>query len=199
MRIERAPTMEAFLAALPEGLGSYPDCQQKATVFRQFIGNETRRDIEAALPPDLIGLLESPPAPTEWISEVHVTAIYLAQRDSMASEDAFLEYTYLQNRRLLSSPLYRVLFAVAAPKRVLDGAAGRWARMHRGTELSMRQVEPQEAVLRLSGPPHLIPRTIALAYGTAYRAALELAGGLDVAVDCGEPGARGYTFRARWR
>ena len=103
------------------------------------------------------------------------------------------------NRDLLSGAMYRVLFAFVSPKRVLTGAASRWGQMHRGTDLRAIRVTDAEAVVRLTGPPNLVPHAVAIAYGTAMRAALELAGGEEVAVTCRRDGPDGFSYLASWR
>lgn len=188
-----------YLASLPNGLGSYPGCQQKAQILRQFVTTFGSQDLFALLPAELIDLARDPPPPTEWIPEVHATAVYLAQRDVLGSDQAFYQHCYTMNRRLLSSPLYRVLFAVAAPERILRGAAERWGKLHRGTELRARRVEAYEAVVRLSAPANLIPQLMCRAYGSAYQVAVELAGGRDVSVDCIEITPTGFTYKINWR
>jgi len=191
--------MEAYVASLPRGLDSYPACQQKAVILREFLSRAIQNAIQAALPDELRALAEQPPAVTQWISEVRVTAIYLAHRDSLGGDDAFADHAYTVNRRLLSGPMYRVLFAVASPARVLRGATSRWGQMHRGTELTPRHTSERDAVFHLSAPLNLVPRVIALAYATGYRVALELAGAREAKVECDEAGPAGHVFRASWR
>jgi hypothetical protein len=190
--------MEAYLASLPRGLESYPACQQKAVILRSFVTPAMRPQIEAALPPEVRPLLEHMPAVTEWIPEVHATTIYLAARDATGSDEAYVASAYELNRNLLSGTMYRILFTFVSPARVLKGATSRWGQLHRGTELRPRSVGENEAVMRLSCPPNLVPPVLALAYGTAYRAAVELAGGRNVTVTCSEGGPGGYTYVAEW-
>jgi uncharacterized protein (TIGR02265 family) len=191
--------MTEYLAALPRGLGAYPACQQKAGILRTFMTAEMRQCIEAAVPPELRELLVHPPPVTAWIPEVQATALYLAGRDAMGSDEAYVDMAYGLNRDLLSGAMYRVLFAFVSPTRVLMGAASRWGQIHRGTDLRAVTVTRAEAVLRLTGPPNLIPHVMALAYGTAFRAALELAGGKNVVVSCRRDGPEGCTYLASWR
>jgi uncharacterized protein (TIGR02265 family) len=190
--------MTAYVESLPEGLDSLRDCQQKASILRQFVGRPHASALAKALPAELRGLVEAPPPATEWISEVKATAIYLALRDVMGSDEAFLEYTYEMNRRLLSGPLYRVLFALVSPERVIKGAASRWSQLHRGTELRTEALSPPRVRFRLVSPIGLVPEVLARAYGGAYRVAIELAGARAVDVTIESAGPTGYTFALRW-
>ncbi|HTJ84859.1 MAG TPA: hypothetical protein VL400_24235 [Polyangiaceae bacterium] len=196
--MSETPTMTAYVDSLPDGLDALRGCQQKASIFRQFIGRPHATALAKVLPAELRGLVEAPPPATEWISEVKATAVYLALRDLMGSDDAFLEYTYEMNRRLLSGPLYRVLFALVSPERVIKGAASRWGQLHRGTELRTEGFSPPRVRFRLVTPVGLVPEVLARAYGSAYRVAIELAGArsVDVTVESASPTA--YTFALRW-
>jgi hypothetical protein len=191
--------MEAYLAALPRGLAAYPSCQQKSAILRTFMTAEIAHHIEGALPPELRGLVTHPPPVTAWIPEVQATALYLAGRDAMGSDEEYVEMAYVLNRKLLSGVLYRALFAFVSPTRVLTGAASRWGQLHRGTDLRALKVTDTDAVLRLTGPPNHIPQVLALAYGTAFRAVLELTGGRSVVVTCRRDGPEGCTYLAGWR
>jgi uncharacterized protein (TIGR02265 family) len=191
--------MEEYLGALPRGLAAYPACQQKSAILRTFMTAEMRQHIEPALPPELRGLVTHPPPVTAWIPEVQATALYLAGRDAIGSDEEYVELAYALNRDLLSGVLYRALFMFISPSRVLAGAASRWGQLHRGTDLRALKVTDTDAVLRLIGPPNLIPHVVALAYGTAFRAALELSGGQDVVVTCRRDGPEGCTYLASWR
>lgn len=192
-------SLDQYVASLPHGLASYPGCQQKGQILRQFISTFGSQRLFSLLPEEIVDLARDPPPATEWISEVKATAIYLALRDVLGSDDAFFQHCYSMNRRLLSSPLYRVLFAVASPERILRGAAERWGKLHRGTELRARKVEALEAIVRLTAPAYLIPDLMCRAYGSAYQVAVELAGGQDVVVDCVEVTDTGFTYKVNWR
>lgn len=191
--------MDAYIASLPHGLSSYSGCQQKAIILSQFIGPTPASEIAPALPPELASLVLDPPLATEWIAEVKTTAIYLALRDAMGSDDAFVAHAYAMNRRLLARPVYRILFALTSPETVLRGATARWGQMHRGTELRPHKVVEGEAVFRLTFPPGLVPAILARAYTTAYRAAIEMAGAIDATVTFADQTSTGCTFTAHWR
>lgn len=199
MTASASPSLDAYIASLPHGLDSYAGCQQKAVVLRQFLPGHLVREVADLVPKSLVSLVEDPPPVTEWVSEVKATAIYLALRDTMSTEDAFVDFAHTMNRRLMSSPVYRILYALVSPERILRGCAARWGQMHRGTELRPQRVADGEAILRLSFPQMLVPHVLARAYATAYRAALELSGAKDISVECRDASSTGYTFVASWK
>lgn len=190
--------MDAYIESLPNGLASYPGCQQKAQVVRQFLPLTERRKLEGLGPPEITAIIDEPPPATAWVPEVHATAIYLALRDTMKSDDEFIDYAREMNRSLVSSPMYRILFAFVSPERVVRGAASRWGQMHRGTELHPRRVSTNDAVFRLTTPPNAVPEILARAYSTAYQTAVELSGGSNVTCQVAEGGPTGWTFNLKW-
>jgi hypothetical protein len=193
------PTVEAYLASLPSGVDSYPECQQKASVFHEFL-----RDIELAplgpnVPPAIVALVESPPPSTAWLPEVHANAVFLAARArAFADDEAFVRHAYRVNVILLQSPVYAILFRFISPERVLRGATSRWAHFHRGMELVIDRIETGRATVRLVFPPGLMPPLLGRCYATAFRAAIEAAGGLNTIVELVAFDAVSFECRARW-
>jgi hypothetical protein len=172
------PTMQRYLEALPKGLDSYPECQQKASVLRNFFEGTPTQELTASLPPAVAQLVKSPPPASEWVSEVHTTAAFMASADCLFRGPLFVHHAYTTNYALLDSTMYRVLFRLAGQRRLLSKAADNWSMFHRGTKLTLERIDEglRKATLVITAPPKHIPPLLAEGYGTALRAAVEISG-----------------------
>ncbi len=174
--------MKRYLESLPDGARSYPQCEVKASVLRNFFKGVNTSVLRDALPPVLAAFLEHPSPPNTWISETQTSAIYMASADTVFSSTTFLEHAYQTNYSLLDSNMYRVLFRLGGVRRILAKFGDNWAMFHRGTSATLLRLDEsgKGGRLRLQTPPNLIPLLLASAYGTGFRAALEIAGERDV-------------------
>lgn len=190
----------AYVEALPKGLASYSDYQQKGAIFREFLAGLRLRDLAEQLPPELAELVRSPPPVNAWVSEVHAHAVYEAACAAFFSDqDAFVEAAYEHNLRLIEGPLYGILFKLVSPERVLAGGVSRWTKFHRGQRLLIERVASGHAAVRLIAPPGLTTALLARCYGTGFRAALEAAGGTAVTIDVSPSGPGEYRYHASWK
>lgn len=191
--------IERYLAGLPDGLGSFPTYVQKGSVFREFLRGFAASRLLPALPAEVAALITTPPSVNEWIPEVHANVVWVAARAELfPDDDAFEEMAHRQNLRLISSPLYAILFKLVSPERVLRSASSRWAQFHRGIELGTPTFREREATIEMRCPRGLVPSFLAKAYATGFRAALEAAGGRHVRVELVDQAASGFTFRGTW-
>jgi hypothetical protein len=175
--------MEAYLKQLPAGLDSYPDVLQQGSVFETFIRSSGIHHYADRLPAELARWVADPPPASSWVPEVKVTAAYLACADlCFGSDEAYVLFAHRANRKLLTGPLYLILFHLLGPRRICTGAAARWAQMHRGSTLSLAEVTSCTFRMTLETPEHHVPPLIARCYATAIQAALEVAGGDSVFV-----------------
>ena len=72
MSSDRFPALEEYIAGLPDGLASHPQCQAKASLYRSLIDTKgLEPDDVDALPPDLRSLVIHPVPISSWIPEVH--------------------------------------------------------------------------------------------------------------------------------
>jgi len=67
----------------------------------------------------------------------------------------YLEWIYDRNRKLLSTMLYRALFFVLSPERLLFGVEKRWAFFRRGTTMAAQRCGPRDVELHVTSPPYL--------------------------------------------
>ena len=188
-----------YLAGLPKGLGSYPTCLQKASVFRQFI-KLAPSTWKSNLPAPLGNLVRNPPPLTAWIPEVHATAVYLGIVDVRGWEDKdFINRSLAMNRELLQSPLYRILMSVVSPSRLVRGGASRWITMHQGIELTGGMEGDTSALFKLTFPPRIMPMLLVQSYATAFQAALEAASARKVTVSIETSTDDSTVYRCDWR
>jgi uncharacterized protein (TIGR02265 family) len=191
--------MERYLAALPQGVDSYPECAQKGAILSQALARLPGLRIEAPLPAPVRELLTSPPLPSAWVPEVRTTAALLAICEShFPSEAAYLEHALQANRALLGSALYRVLMVVATPQLLLRRAALRWEALHRGSRLEMERVENDRARASLTYPPGLFAELLVRSFATAFQAAVEGAGGQAVRCEVVAFGPTRTEYEVRW-
>jgi hypothetical protein len=184
-----------YLAGLPGGLGSYPDCRARQGVVETVVSAAPRFAQEA--PPLVLDLLASPRGP--WVPEVVFGAAILAMADRAGWTDAeLLEWHRSLNRHLFRGPVYRAVMACFSPQFLLERGASRWATFHAGSALHVAAEGERGAVARLDFPTALFNRLLLQVYAEAMGAALENARAGRVTIQLGEAGERSATFLARW-
>lgn len=197
MDAERYPKAARYLASLPAGEASHPECQLKGSVLRNMLDGTPMPFPREGLSPLARALVDSPPLASSWIPEVPFNALLLAHEDRVP-RPVFEEWTYRRNRQLLASPLYRVLFLLLSPGQLFVGMARRWGAFRRGSTLEMLAHEHGLARVRLRYPPHLHDAHTLGNLAVAIRAACDAAGGRSSRVDVDGAGERETTFVVRW-
>lgn len=192
--------MDRYLEALPHGLDSHPQCLIKGVIARMITDRLPRSRALEELPEPLRRLVEYPPLPTEWVPEVHASALILYSVQAVyGSVDAFVRRAYEDNVALLDSVAYKILFRFIGPRRLIERAPARWALFHRGTELTVLDGRASNSVLiQLRTPPKHVPAVMARTHASSYRAALESAGAKNVRVDFEFKDAGTIEYRGRW-
>lgn len=122
------PQLETYLASLPRGVDSHPQCVQKASVSREFLRFLPTGGLSGQLPEQLEDLLARRLAASAWVPEAHASALLLAIHDLHfpGDEAGFVARSYVANKELLTGPLYRVLMLVASPSYLAKNAESRW-------------------------------------------------------------------------
>lgn len=196
---DRFPTTARYLDALPDGIRSYPQCEVKAAIL---LAQMNTRPIPEALladfPREVIELAKDPPPVSAWVSEVVSMTITVAIRDlhfPPGQGDAEYEaWTYERNRRLLGSRIYRPVFLLISPERLLRFANMRWNRIRRGSSLEVLEQSKGFAKVQSRYPRNLHEGSVAIGMRGAMRAVTELAGGKNVRVHVPEVGETQTTF-----
>jgi hypothetical protein len=195
------PQYHAFLAALPEGLASYPDALEKSAVNRHFLAGATTAlgNKMASFPEPLRKVLVEPPPHSSWVSQVLAHAVRAAVRDLLfPSLDDYLAYALRGNRDLLGSPVYAFLFRLVGPKTILRGAQGRWGQLHRGMSMTVESDGENRCVVTLGYPAGLVVDAEARSYAVAFQAAMELSGARGVSCSVAAFDRTGARFLGRW-
>jgi hypothetical protein len=194
------PSVETYLASLPRGLASYPECMFKGDSLGAWLRQTPTRDVARLLPPHVAALLDRDrPIPT-WVPEVHANVLYLAIRDAhFADEAAYLSHARESNRAVLDTPANRLVFWAASPRGILRSAGLRWGSLHRGSALEVRSARDSSADIGLSFPRGLYPELVLRATALGIAVALENTGARDVEVPLRVVEPTRAIFAARWR
>lgn len=194
--------VDAYLASLPNGLASYPDIVQKASVYREFIRFLPTGKLLGKLPEPVEALLTKPRSASAWVCKVHTTALMLGLAETaFAGDEDFVARCLVANKELLTGPLYRLLMMVASPAYLAKNSETRWNTFHRGVKMvteSLPEGKTGTVRLRLEYPKKLIPDLLARSYTTAFQAALEAAGARGVAVEVVRYDDEACTFKCTW-
>jgi len=193
---ERLPRVSAYVAALPDGLASYPEAQAKASTIHE-LGRQVPRGFPLEqIPPDLRELLLSPPPVSSWISETQACALSLALRDVGFDDDAsYLAWIETGFTKFFSSSLYRILMTVASPHTMAKGAAKRWAALRRGTSRSLVEAHDNGNISRVDYPAYLVPRLHAEATARGILVAYRMSRAKDPRVTVVEHGPTHYVTK----
>jgi hypothetical protein len=178
---------------------SYPDHTQKASIYRTFLAQTNLSAIADRLPSAIRRIVERPLLPSTWVTETLATSLFLAARDlCFDDDDAFVEHFRGVNRTIISSPMYRVLFALAGPERFLSGSGKRLAALHRGLGVEVSSLHDKVVRIELTSPPNLIPRLIARCFATGFEAAARAAGAKEAAARLVRHEPLVSTFEISW-
>jgi hypothetical protein len=194
-------SVEEYLATLPEGIDSYPETKVKGSLIRVVPGDLDRGAVARFLPPKAGALLLDPPPPNAWAPEVWfvamVTAVYQAGFADAGGVPAWEAWVYAHNRTLLGGPLYRILFAVLSPERLMIGVQKRWSAFRRGSSVRIVEHGKNHSVLKLDTPPYLLNDLGRRALACAFRAAIELGGAklAHVTLQAESPSSTMYDMR----
>ena len=196
----RYAQLETYLRELPAGIGSHPEAEIKASVYRGAIEDRPLTGALEHLPSELADLVTSPRLVSTWVPTTHVQCLYLAIADHYRmTESVFREWSYQMQKRLYSGALYRSLLSLASPSLLLQGAKLRWRAVHRGTDLDIFPEGDQGALIHLRYPDGLYARMNLIGFESGFRTTAEIANGRTVQVDLKSATRREARFSARWR
>jgi hypothetical protein len=201
---EPFPSVSAYLERLPFGIDSHPECEVKASVLRDALASRALDSDLDALPAPVRELVRSLPPVSAWVREVHVLVVILAIRDRYfapgpAGLEEYERWTRQRNRALLTRPLYRALFLVVSPERLIEGMQRRWSHFRRGTRIELVERAPRSVVVRVRFPAELYEETMLHGLRGALHAALEAAGARETAIDFERKTPREAWYRLHWR
>lgn len=193
------PRVERYLSRLPYGFDSYPECTQRASVFRVFSESRSLRGFAwNAVHPKIGALLRTPVSPTSWLTEVAgiSTALALADHHRMNDEEALAWFRECNNK-LLSNRMYVALMSLASPSLLVKHGPSRWATLHRGVGFGVALRE-SGADVTLSYPPYLYDDLLVRAQAEGLRTALAMSRAKDCSYEVVRSTPRSCVFRFDW-
>ncbi len=195
----RFPRLARYLASLPRGLASYPECQAKGAVVRNWTDDLSELH-HRPLPPELLALLTEPPRLSAWYPEVHLWALLQAYADVRGLSDAgFVAWSRDLNTRLLQGPVYRFVAGMLSPSTVLNLSASAFKSFHRGLGFAVAPAEPDGLTVELTFPPRLLDAFCLRGLGTAFEVVLHLGKASKATVDLQTTTETTGRFLVRWK
>lgn len=186
-----------YIAQLPEGLASFPECEAKASVHRRVVDYSGLA--LTGLPPELQRLIDEPPTHSTWIPQCQSLALLLATLDAVnLDQEAEVKWIRKASTHVFSSPMYRILMWAATPRTLFKGAHMRWSAFFRGSNLEA-EVGDGQAYITLCSPEALFTRDLAGVFENVLAAATNFTeeGDGSLALDEYVPGA--IRYRGAWR
>ncbi len=167
--------LRAYLASLPQGVDSYPECTVRAATMIAAL-DLLDLDGTEGLPEPVRALVADPPHRSRHIPEVHNLAFFSWLRDErFEGDEGYLTFTDAVFHRFYAMPLYRVVFMVGRPDQVASASTRIWGWVRQGTRLEVTGRGDGHVWLRATSPPHLFDalhaRVLARGLAIAYRLA----------------------------
>lgn len=194
----RYPRLASYLAALPAGLGSYPECKVRIGTYDSVLGPADTNLRWDDLDDRVRRFLGSPPRGL-WVPEVDLLAGILAIGDHYhLTPQQHYEWLLVRNRLMFRGTVYRALMAFLSPDQLLRKAADRWGNFHQGTQVRSERTAVNKGVLDLTFPPNLFDPAAAYLFGAVFTAALERANATSVKFTLREVTSTCARFDAEW-
>ena len=195
----RYPRLESYLAGLPVGLASYPQCLTKASLPLTLLeGIPLPRPDPGEVPEPAARYLSRPPA-AMWVPEVEAMALSITIADHFDMSDAqYLEWLKDQNRTYLNSLMYRAVFAFLSPAHIVPKAAARWSAVHRGSELTVQFAGERDVDITLTFPPGLFAGIVLQHLTAVFDVVLERSNARHGEVVLAEVSPTRGVYHARW-
>lgn len=176
----RYPRLAEYLDGLPDGLGSYPECQSKATLLVSAFDEIDRFELLDGLPEALQEVVHEPPPTGLWVPAVWSDALFFARCDlSFPTAQAVREWTYERTIRIAKHPIYRRLLKVPGPRMLMKMGEKAHGLIQRGTELDVT-LDERGADVVLRFPPKLHVGLNLVANVALWRGCVEITGGTNV-------------------
>ncbi|HEY4222303.1 MAG TPA: hypothetical protein VGO62_13200 [Myxococcota bacterium] len=194
------PLADEYLRSLPHGLASHPTALLKASVIREILVNSDQERLAHALPPEIATIVRSPPPVSAWVPEVQATVLFATDIDVThnGSVDAWLATGRTSNQRIMKSPLYRAMFFLVGPERLLKNGGKRWNQLRQGSTLTS-EVGDGCATITLRFPNKLVPRFMARMRAVTFEVVLEVAGAKEGKVSLRSLDDDTAVFEGTWR
>jgi len=193
------PRVAEYLAPLPAGVASYPQCVAKGALLRRALGQRPlTRDHVLALPKVLRELVACPPLDGESVPDVWLAGVLLAIADAYEmTDEEYLDWIRNLNSTMFNT-LFRILMKAVSPDHLMRRAAEKWKVFHRGSSLAIVEHTRGRCVAQLTFP-HLLFHGLALRqFAPVFEAALQRCDPRG-RVELGSYDPTQALFVARWR
>lgn len=202
MDSRKFPRVAQYIDALPEGLGSYPECEANGAAIDYMHSTYPDVGSQTGLP-ELVRYYWENPKHRTWIPETVASTFYLALLDShFANYEAYLDWSFESSSALFDTSWARVMMRLLSPTLVVLGAAKRWNAFHRGTTLETGAAKKYAETMRVTGelkyPANLFPTPMLDIFGRAFVAALEGSRAENAAYTLKETDNSTATFVVTW-
>ena len=195
---ERFPKLSGYLASLPQGLDSYPECTTKASLALSAFEKHDVEQLAEGLPRELAELVFSPPSGGMWIPAVWSDSIFHAMCDVFyPTEAAMRTWTRERTERLAANRLYRALLKRAGPGRFFRMSQRTHRLFQRGTEVET-EAKDGHMITRMQFPPGLHNRLNLVSNEPALHTIVELTGGKSVRARMTEWSDVSATYECSW-
>jgi len=196
----------AYLARLPHGTASYPECMVRASVFDPWRTDLPPLDLRVAsevLSPAFAAYLRSGPS-DDWIPEVWASVllelwfVHVCERDERQCRARLRQ----GNLELFEGPLYRTVMRVLSPSLVLMGMARTWGLTRRGTSakatMGSRSASPRTADITLAHPSWIFSERQLTGFEEGFMATGDMLKVADHRVLRPSTSENETTFRLEW-
>jgi hypothetical protein len=192
--------LASYIAGLPNGLASHPECQAKGAMVRSMIRDPLGGVPPDALPSEISQLIRSPPLNSQWVPDTFFFGALLALADlRKLSERAYLDWVLDSNRALFKSPVYKLL-SLATPSLLLTLGSATWGSTHRGSKLSVEGVSTGKGGLAVLTFPerHFSHPDVITAIQAGVQVALELSNAKNPTLTLAKTTPTSAEFVAKW-
>ncbi len=199
----RFPRAAAYVASLPQGLDSFPECRMNHLVLVHVPTDFPELVTGQELPPRLAEFFEKR-IRGDWFNEAVGNAIYLMIRDCCFRDDASFQGWNQKNiDRLIRNPLFRAIMVLLSPALVVIGAGKRWTSFHQGTQMKTEAVGQSGGRLQVRGlltfPAGIYDPLLLRLHTSTFLAALIAAKADKPEVRLGEVTATSAEYLASWQ
>ena len=192
------PLSAAYVAALPRGLDSYPQCRVRTAVSRLTLERFPKLLAHPGIADEYKQRLRGALADGEWMPETVGTTLRILTREIVFESDAdYKAWTFEISSEVFRRPAYRVLMYVMSPALVMLGATRRWNAFREGTKL-VANVSGNVGDIRLTFPAQLYPLLVLEGFGEAFRASLVAARARNVQLALDDAQPEGARWSVSW-
>ena len=192
----RLPRLDAYLAGLPDGLASHPECTMDVGLLRLCLA---RYPVGDTLPPSLHPVLDALRGDAQTLPEVKVRAGLAAVCDLQSVEPPDWGSRFKALRRaLLHDRLVGPSLAVPGSAHFGRTLVRSWTSLHHGCSIETLESNEQGVDLAIEHPTGLLDELARVDLAAHFEAAAELAGVANPVVRVDDTTPTGARIRVRW-